>query len=89
MGQSMAVPLGPGAMTTVHHGITVAMEAAVAGEEAGPEGEDPMLENSNVSFFLLFFFTCLRLVPVSTAGRFFSFFSTQNKGKRFFGLPKN
>jgi hypothetical protein len=52
MVQSVAVPLGLEAMATVHPGNTVAMAAAVAGEEAGPEGKDLMLENSNVSFFL-------------------------------------
>jgi hypothetical protein len=52
---SVAVPLGLEVMATAHPGNTVAMVAAVAGEEAGLEAEDPMQEDSYVSFFLLFF----------------------------------
>ncbi len=44
MVQSVAVPLGLEAMVTVHPGSTLAMAAEVAGEEAGPEGKEPMLE---------------------------------------------
>jgi hypothetical protein len=85
--QSVAVPSGLEAMATAHPGNTAAMAAAVAGEEAGPEGEDPMLENSVV--FLYFFFHLPSVGTCINCGTVFSFFfSTQNKGKRFFGLPK-
>jgi hypothetical protein len=83
-----ALPMGPEAMATTLPGNTVAMVAAAAGEEAGAEVEDPMEEDSYLVMcrFLLFFFTCLRLIPVSTAGRFLFFYF--NTKKRFFGLPK-
>jgi hypothetical protein len=38
-------------MATALPGNSVAMVAAVAGEEAGLEAEDLMQEDSNVSFF--------------------------------------
>jgi hypothetical protein len=86
---SVAVPLGLEVMATAHPGNTVAMVAAVAGEEAGLEAEDPMQEDSYVSFFILFFYlpsvdTCINYGTV-----FFSFFYQHKIKKRFFGLPKN
>jgi hypothetical protein len=45
MDQVVVVPLGLEVTVTGHPGSTLAMAAAVAGEETGPKGEDSMLEN--------------------------------------------
>jgi hypothetical protein len=72
-----AVPQDVEPTVTDHLGSTPAMGVEVAGEEAGPEGDGLTAEDSFclvVLVFFTFFFTCLRLVPVPTEGRFFFFF---------------
>ncbi len=46
-----AVPLDREATVTGHPDSTLDMAGAVAGEGAGPEGEDSVAEISTVSFF--------------------------------------
>jgi hypothetical protein len=81
MAPSVAVPTWLEAMATAQPGNAVAMVAAVAGEEAGLDAKDPMEEDRYpvMCRFLILFFTCLRLIPVSTVGRFFFFFLSTQK----------
>jgi hypothetical protein len=69
-----AVPLDLEATVTGHPDSTLAMARAVAGEEAGPEGEDSMAENSTVLFFLLFFHLPLVGTCTNCGTVFFLFF---------------
>jgi hypothetical protein len=89
-----AVPLDLEVTVTDNLVSTLAMAAVVvvAGEEAGPKGEDSMAENSTVSLFFFYFFFSPAFGWYQYQlrdGFFFFLFSNTEQMKRFFGLRKN